>query len=37
MPHKPIKDLIDRLDREYRERSILLAKYLAALEECNEA
>lgn len=33
MPHKPIRELIDRLSREYNERSTLLAKYLDAAEE----
>lgn len=32
-PHKPIRELIDRLSREYRERSQLLERYFAEAEE----
>lgn len=35
-PTKPIRELIDRLSREYRERSQLLERYIAKAEEAYE-
>ena len=35
-PTKPIRELIDRLSREYRERSQLLERYLTEAEQVKD-